>query len=75
MSLSTIIGSLGVTLLLVAFFLNLFKFISQESSLYILLNIIGPDCPAMPPCSLTIYLLSSWKEPGAWWLLPHLLKK
>jgi uncharacterized membrane protein required for colicin V production len=41
MSLSTIIGSLGVTLLLVAFFLNLFKFISQESSLYILLNIIG----------------------------------
>jgi hypothetical protein len=41
MSFSTIIGSLGVTLLLIAFFLNLFKFISQESSLYILLNIIG----------------------------------
>ena len=41
MSFSTIIGSLGVTLLLVAFFLNLFKFISQESRLYILLNIIG----------------------------------
>jgi hypothetical protein len=41
MSFSTIIGSLGVTLLLVAFFLNLFKFISQESSFYILLNIIG----------------------------------
>jgi hypothetical protein len=41
MNFSTIIGSLGVTLLLIAFFLNLFKFISQESSLYILLNIIG----------------------------------
>jgi len=41
MSFSTIIGSIGVALLLVAFFLNLFKFISQESSLYILLNIIG----------------------------------
>ncbi len=41
MSFSTIIGSIGVTLLLVAFFLNLFKFISQESSLYILLNISG----------------------------------
>jgi hypothetical protein len=41
MNTSTIIGSLGVTLLLIAFFLNLFKFISQESSLYILLNIIG----------------------------------
>lgn len=41
MSFSTIIGSLGVMLLLVAFFLNLFRFISQESSLYILLNITG----------------------------------
>jgi hypothetical protein len=41
MSFSTIIGSLGVTLLLVAFFLNLFKFTSQESSFYILLNIVG----------------------------------
>jgi len=41
MPLSTIIGSVGVMLLLVAFFLNLFKFIPQESKLYILLNIIG----------------------------------
>ncbi|HLK31299.1 MAG TPA: hypothetical protein VKT28_22155 [Puia sp.] len=41
MSFSTIIGSLGVTLLLIAFFLNLFKFISQESTLYIVLNIVG----------------------------------
>ena len=41
MDFSTIIGSLGVTLLLIGFFLNLFKFISQESILYILLNIIG----------------------------------
>jgi hypothetical protein len=38
---STIIGSLGVTLLLLAFFLNTFKFISQQSMLYILLNIVG----------------------------------
>ena len=41
MNFSTIIGSLGVTLLLIAFFLNLFRFISQESKLYILLNIVG----------------------------------
>jgi hypothetical protein len=41
MNLSTIIGSFGVTLLLVAFFLNLFKFISQEGSMYILLNVVG----------------------------------
>jgi len=41
MNYSTLIGSLGVTLLLIAFALNLFKFISQGSRLYILLNIIG----------------------------------
>src|SRR5882724_9507945 len=38
---STIIGSLGVALLLLAFFLNTFRFTSQQSTLYILLNIIG----------------------------------
>jgi hypothetical protein len=41
MSLSTFIGSLGVTLLLIAFFLNLFKLISQDSTPYISLNIVG----------------------------------
>lgn len=41
MSLSSIIGSLGVSLLLLAFFMNLFKFISQESGAYILLNVLG----------------------------------
>jgi len=41
MNTSTIVGSLGVSLLLIAFFLNLFKFISQEGKSYILLNIIG----------------------------------
>jgi hypothetical protein len=41
MSFSTIIGSLGVTLLLIAFFLNLFRLVLPESKMYILLNIIG----------------------------------
>ena len=41
MEISTIIGSLGVGLLLVAFLLNLFKFVSQESRMYIVLNIFG----------------------------------
>ena len=41
MSFSTIIGSLGVAILLIAFFCNLFKFFSQDSSLYMMLNIIG----------------------------------
>ncbi len=38
---STLIGSLGVALLLLAFFLNTFRYISQQSRVYIILNIIG----------------------------------
>jgi hypothetical protein len=41
MNTSTIIGSIGVSLLLVAFLLSLFKSIPQESIAYSLLNIIG----------------------------------
>lgn len=41
MSFSTIIGSLGVMLLLIAFFMNLFRLTLPESKMYILLNIIG----------------------------------
>jgi hypothetical protein len=37
----TLVGSFGVILLLIAFFLNVFKFISQENRLYILLNVVG----------------------------------
>jgi hypothetical protein len=40
MSYSSIVGTVGVTLLLAAFFLHLFGFLSQ-GRLYILLNIIG----------------------------------
>lgn len=38
---ATVIGSLGVGLLLVAFFLNLFKFIRADSYTYIVLNFVG----------------------------------
>ncbi|MBS1947399.1 MAG: hypothetical protein JST47_06495 [Bacteroidetes bacterium] len=41
MSFSNITGSIGVMLLLVAFFLNLFKFISHDSRAYIILNVAG----------------------------------
>ena len=41
MNFSVIIGSFGVMLLLIAFFLNLFKFIGQDSRGYIILNIAG----------------------------------
>jgi len=41
MSLSSWIGSVGVTVLLFAFILNLLKKISPTSSAYLLMNIIG----------------------------------
>ena len=37
----TLIGSLGVALLLLAFFLSLFKFITQDGFAYIGMNIAG----------------------------------
>ncbi len=40
-TLSSLVGFLGVGLLLVAFFLNLFKILNQNSEIYILLNIFG----------------------------------
>jgi hypothetical protein len=41
MDLSSIIGSVGVALSLVGFFMNLFKYISPQSKAYILLNVAG----------------------------------
>jgi predicted membrane protein len=41
MELSTIIGTVGVSLLLLAFLLNLFRIIKEDSLSYILLNIGG----------------------------------
>jgi hypothetical protein len=40
-SVPTMIGFLGVSLLLLAFFLNLFKFVRSEAYVYIALNLIG----------------------------------
>ena len=37
----TIIGSIGVGLLLIAYFLNLIKRVSQDSKTYTTLNIVG----------------------------------
>lgn len=38
---ATIIGLIGVSLLLLAFFLNLFKFLRSETYLYLILNLLG----------------------------------
>jgi hypothetical protein len=55
MSLSSLIGSLGVSLLLIAFFLNQFRYISQEGHSYILLNIGGAGLSCV--ASLMIHFL------------------
>jgi hypothetical protein len=41
MTTSNIIGSIGVALLLIAYFMNLFKVVKQESKLYGILNVAG----------------------------------
>lgn len=41
MSYTDIISSIGVSLILLAFFLNTFKYLSDDSKLYFVLNIVG----------------------------------
>ena len=41
MSYTNIISTIGVSLILLAFFLNTFKYISDNSKLYFVLNIVG----------------------------------
>jgi hypothetical protein len=41
MDIATLIGSLGVSLLLLAFFLNLFRFLRAEGYPYLVMNVAG----------------------------------
>ena len=41
MTTSDIIGSIGVALLLIAYFMNLFKLLGQESKVYGIMNVAG----------------------------------
>jgi hypothetical protein len=41
MSIAEIIASIGVAILLAAFFLNLFRFLSAASRTYALMNLVG----------------------------------
>ncbi|MES3019469.1 MAG: hypothetical protein V4721_16900 [Bacteroidota bacterium] len=52
MTLSDILGSIGVTLLLIAFLLNLKHLLSNESKWYIMLNIVGAAL-----CGYSAYLI------------------
>jgi hypothetical protein len=75
MSLSNMIGSLGVALLLLAFFLSLFKFIGQDNKGYIILNITGAGLSCY--ASLLIHFLPFVILEGIWCLvaLIALIKK
>ncbi|MFN8406295.1 MAG: hypothetical protein U0X71_02315 [Sphingobacteriaceae bacterium] len=53
MKLSDVIASVGVTLLLIAFFLNLRKILSTDSVAYSVLNIVGAGL-----CGLSSYMIS-----------------
>ncbi|HMH34723.1 MAG TPA: hypothetical protein VK543_16920 [Puia sp.] len=75
MPISTIIGSLGVSLLLLAFFLNLFRKLPRDSDLYLILNIIGAGFSAY--ASLLIHFMPFVILEGTWCLvaLAALVKK
>ncbi len=67
MNTSNIIASIGVALLLVAYFLNVFKLLPQESKAYGILNVIG----AMLACyaSLMIGFIPFVILEGTWALV------
>lgn len=53
MKLSDMIASLGVTILLIGFLLNLYKKISAESRTYSILNLVGAGM-----CGISSYMIS-----------------
>jgi len=64
---SDLIGSLGVTLLLVAFLLNLRGYLSKDGLLYILLNIIGAGLACL--ASWLIHYIPFVVLEGTWTLV------
>ncbi|MCJ7467245.1 MAG: hypothetical protein MUO53_11210 [Maribacter sp.] len=67
MSLTDWIGFMGVTLLLVAFFLNLKGTIEKENLLYILLNIVGAFLACL--ASVLLHYLPFIILEGCWTLV------
>ncbi|MDO9000674.1 MAG: hypothetical protein Q7W45_12975 [Bacteroidota bacterium] len=55
MNLSDWIGTIGVTLLLIAFALNIAKKITPESSSYLILNILGAGL-----AGVSSYMINFW---------------
>ena len=55
MSVSSLIGSVGVTILLLAFVLNLTQKLKADSSAYLLMNILGAFL-----AGVSSYMISFW---------------
>ena len=55
MNLADIIGSIGVVILLIAFFLNLFGYLEKDDVWYSLLNVIGAAL-----AGIASYLIPYW---------------
>ncbi len=75
MGVSSIIGSAGVSLLLLAFVLNITNKLNSESSAYLILNVLGALL-----AGISSYLISFWPFvilEGVWMLasLVPLIKK
>ncbi len=67
---SVIVGSTGVTLLLLAFFLNLFKILMQDTKTYVILNMVGAGLSCY--ASLLIDFLPFVILEGTWALVAFL---
>lgn len=79
MELSDWVGFAGVSLLLVAFFLNLANKLGKNSMIYILLNIIGAGTACMAAIFIEytpfIILEGTWTLVSVWALIDLYFKK
>ena len=66
MSPSEIIGSIGVAILLIAFFLSLFKFMPQASRRYALMNMVGAALSCYASWMIHFIPFVVLEEPGPW---------
>ncbi|MCD4842129.1 MAG: hypothetical protein K8R08_09065, partial [Methanosarcinales archaeon] len=53
---TVIVGSIGVSLLLLAFFLNLFKILMQDNKIYVIMNILGAGLVSSQPYNVVKYI-------------------
>jgi hypothetical protein len=79
MSFTDLVGSLGVFILLLAYFLTLFHFLHEDSKIYIALNIIGAGIACYASCLLHykpfIILEASWVIVSCFALVKNFFKK